>query len=158
MGTLTKLYLDVDGLLIGRRDPARSEVCLANHALAFLSFVLERFACYWLTTRCRGEAGPVLEYLFWHAEEAQRPRLMELAARVRPTPFRTLKTEALPDEGRFLWIDDSPIFSEIAFLRERGWEDRWLQVDARREPEDLLRAMNRLDEHLRESGEHPPEA
>ena len=75
--------------------------------------------------------------------------MLGLAAKIRQTRFETFKTEALPqDEEMFLWIDDSPTGAELDWLRARGWLERWLWVDTREEPEDLLRAKRWLEERL----------
>lgn len=51
-----RLVLDVDGvLLIAGPAPA-------PFAREYLEFAVERFDCTWLTTRCRGDAEPVVTY------------------------------------------------------------------------------------------------
>lgn len=136
-----RLYLDVDGVLLGKEDPSAAAVTLARHAREFLEFALSAFDCYWLTTHCRGDAGTVLEYLRPYAS----PEVLQLLAQVRPTTFRNLKTEALA--GDFLWLDDSPLATEIDRLREAGHGGRWIEVDTRRRPDDLLRAMDEMRRH-----------
>lgn len=135
---LWSLYLDIDGVLLGKTDPASPRIVLANHAQRFLDFALANFDCFWLTTHCKGDARPVLEYL--------RPFLpddvMPLLLRIKPTIFDVLKTDALV--GDFLWLDDSPLQIEVNFLRDRGLLNRWVQVDTRRRPDDLLAAPERL--------------
>ena len=136
------LYIDVDGVLLGKQDPGSPDVILAKHAGDFLEFGLENFACFWATTHCRGDISTVLSYLHPYCNEA----IKILLPAIRPTEFRTLKTEVL--KGEFFWIDDSPLAVEIAWLRERGLEDRWIQVDTRQRPYDLLRAISILKQRL----------
>ena len=63
---------------------------------------------------------------------------MRQLAAVCPTRFTTLKTEAL--QGDFYWLEDSPLAAEIEWLRVRGLLSRWIHVDTRERPEDLLSA------------------
>jgi tetratricopeptide (TPR) repeat protein len=72
----------------------------------------------------------------------------ELPPQVRATDYRGLRTETLPADGRFVWLDDAPEQGELAMLRGRGWLDRWLFVDTREEPDDLLRAQRVLSQRL----------
>jgi hypothetical protein len=132
------LYLDIDGVLLGKTDPASPKIVLANHAQQFLDFALANFDCFWLTTHCKGDARPVLAYLRPYVPDD----LMLLLAKIKPTTFDVLKTDALV--GDFFWLDDSPLAIEITWLRERGLLDRWVQVDTRKRPNDLLAAMERL--------------
>ena len=73
---------------------------------------------------------------------------MSLVSKVKATNFKTFKTEALPADEPFVWLDDQPTQSELQHLRERGWLERWLWVDTREEPEDLLRAQSWLEAQL----------
>ena len=57
------LYLDVDGVLLGKRDPASSTTTLACHAREFLEFATANFDLYWLTTHCDGTVEPVMRHL-----------------------------------------------------------------------------------------------
>lgn len=137
-----RLYLDIDGVFLGKTDPASHEIVLARHAGRFVEFALESFECYWLTTHCQGDSGPVIEYLRPYCDVP----LLRLLASIRPTRWRTLKTEALVPP--FLWLDDSPLALEIAWLRDRGFEDRWIHVDTRKRPDDLVEARRVLGRWL----------
>lgn len=142
---LPTLFLDVDGVLI-ERGPTGDR--LHADAMGFLAFVTARFEVAWATTHCRhGDAGHVLAYLDEHAAPAERDELARLAARVRPTRYRTLKTELFLDGAcaDWLWIEDAPLAFELDQLRERGLRDHWLQVDVNRRPDDLREARRRLE-------------
>ena len=147
-----KLFLDVDGVLIGSPMPGSDELCLASHAFEFLEFATEHFETHWLTPLCRDDPAPVFRRLLQHTDAGDRQRLLELTSTVQATDFRKLKTEALPQREPFAWIDDAPTGAEIEFLRSRGWLSRWLWVDTREEPDDLLRARRWLAK-LTEEGE-----
>lgn len=83
-----RVYLDVDGVLLGE---VHGRVALARHAAEFIDFLTLRYEVYWLTTHCRGEAQPVLNYLSRYAPSEFLARL----APIKPTLFHVLKTEAL---------------------------------------------------------------
>lgn len=139
------LYLDIDGVLIGKTDPASPRIALARHARQFLTFALANFDVYWLTSHCKGDVQPVLDYLRPYAPND----LVPLLTQVKPTTFDVLKTEALT--GDFYWLDDAPMQAEINWLKERGLLEWWIQVDTRRRPDDLLVAMERLKQALSSS-------
>ena len=136
------LYLDIDGVLLGKADPGSPEIRLALHAEEFLDFALAHFQCFWLTTHCQGQTDEVLKYLTPHGSAD----FLALAARVQPTQFRVLKTEALA--GDFLWLDDALMRCELDWLSARGWLDRWIRVDTRHKPEDLIRVRQLLERFL----------
>jgi len=137
------LYLDIDGVLLGKEDSGSPEIRLALYAEEFLVFALAQFDCFWLTTHCQGRTEEVLKYLAPYGSTA----FMALAAQVQPTQFRVMKTEALA--GNFLWLDDAPMQCELDWLSTRGWLDRWIRVDTRHKPEDLRRAQHLLEIILR---------
>ena len=143
-----KIFLDVDGVLLGIDRERPQRLLLADHALDFLAFVLARAEAYWLTPHCRGDSRAVVDHIVRHSKASDRERVMKLAPQVRATDYRGLRTEALPADGRFVWLDDAPEQGELAMLRGRGWLDRWLFVDTREEPEDLLRAQQALTKRL----------
>ena len=134
---MTRVYLDVDGVLLGQSE---GRVVLARHASEFLHFLLTRYEVFWLTTHCCGESQPVLDYLRPYASDEFIARL----SAVRPTRFDVLKTEALEYAADFYWLDDSPLHVELEDLRRRGQSDRWIEVNTRARPDDLLFAMSEL--------------
>ena len=141
-------YLDLDGVLLGKdgkADPGFARVALAAKAEEFLAFCVAHYECYWLTTHCRhGDATHVMNVLGRYAGDA----VMKLAAAIGPTAWKTLKTEAFDLSSDFFWIDDAPLQAEIDFLEKRGLLDRWINVDTRRNTDDLLRVMGILREAL----------
>lgn len=143
-----KIFLDVDGVLLGIDRERPQRLLLADHALDFLAFVLARAEVWWLTPHCRGDGRTVVDHIVRHSKASDRERVLKLAPQVRATDYRALRTEALPADGRFVWLDDAPEQGELAMLRSRGWLDRWLFVDTREEPEDLLRAQQALTKRL----------
>lgn len=144
---LVQVFLDIDGVLLGLDRERPQRLALADHALDFLTFLLARATVHWLSPGHR-EAKAAVDHLLAHTRQSDRERLLALAPRVRMASWRTLRTEALPSDGRFLWLDDAPSPDELAALRQRSWLERWLWVDTREEPEDLLRAQRVLATRL----------
>jgi hypothetical protein len=142
------VFLDVDGVLLGCDRERPSRLALADHALDLLAFALARAEVYWLCPQGRGDARPVVDHLVQHTRASDRERLLALAATVRVANWRGLRTEALPADGNFVWLDDGPEPGELAILKGRGWLDRWVWVDTRESPDDLLRARQVLGKRL----------
>jgi len=134
------LFTDIDGVLLGRSAEA-GKPALAEHSTEYLEFCLDHFDCYWLTTHCRGSVDTVIDYLAPYADA----RFIALAEKIKPTQFKTFKTEAL--FGDFIWVDDQPTAYELQVLEERDQLDRWYQVNTRKNPDELsilIRSLNKI--------------
>jgi len=132
---MTKLYLDIDGVLLTARHTQA-----APGVAAFVEFVTQHFACYWLTTHCKGDSAPALRYL----SRFLAPDTLELLRQaVQPTTWDTLKIEAIDVASDFYWLDDSPFQSEIAYLQTRDVADRLIVVDLNR-PDELNKILQKL--------------
>lgn len=137
----TKLYLDIDGVLIGKGGTADIDVCLAKYTKEFFGFALQYFDCYWLTTHSKdGNSDSVINYLRQFCDDDT----LGLAKQLKATAWNTAKTEAIDLKSDFYWIDDSPLRFEIDVLKANDCLDRWLAVDTRARPEDLRRAITFL--------------
>jgi hypothetical protein len=142
---VTRIYLDVDGVILGE---SAGRVVLARHACKFVEFLLAQYDVYWLTTHCRGDSQAVLDYLGRYAPADFVARLTP----IKPTCYEVLKTDALC--GDFYWLDDSPLQVELAELRRREQFDRWIEVNTRQRPDDLLFAMSELSASQSKQGRH----
>lgn len=138
-----QVFLDIDGVMLGLDRQRPQRLALADHALDFLAFLLPRATVHWLSPGHR-DAKATLDHLVAHTKQSDRERLLTLAPRVRTANWHSLRTEALPADGKFVWLDDGPSPEELSVLRQQGWLDRWLWIDTREEPEDLLRAQRQL--------------
>jgi hypothetical protein len=132
------LFIDVDGVILGKINPSSHKISLAYCADDFFNFAIEHFKCYWLTTHCKGDTKDVLDYLSQYTTH----QLMERLSVIKPTNFSTLKTEAL--FGNYLWIDDSPLHSEIQALKRNNNFHRWLKVNTYRNPYGLCSCLDQL--------------
>jgi len=137
------LFIDLDGVLIGRPHPESRQLCLAFHAEPFLRFALEHFECVWLSSLTRtGETEPALEHLGIFAPTS----FMELALEVDSEPWVHHKTEAIAARSPrdFFWLDDAPTATEKRWLRGRDQLDRLIHVNTLKRPNGLLTAQGRL--------------
>lgn len=136
-----KLYIDIDGVLLGKKAPDDYDICLAAGVRDFLAYALWHFDCYWLTSRANhGDTRPALGALKPYADKVT----MEMAKTVKPTNWTTLKTEVIDLKGNFYWIDDQPLQTEQEILKNAGCFDRWIRVDTRANFSDLIRVKQHL--------------
>ncbi len=131
---MTKLYLDIDGVLIDRVGKP------AEGLVEFLAFVTERFECYWLTTHCDGDSDQVFLYLVGRVPAEALPYI----EKIQPTRFGALKTEGIDFAEPFYWLDDTVFESEQAVLRAHGAEQSFLHTDINRDPGALRRQLDFL--------------
>ena len=52
------LYLDIDGVLLDYNTDT-----YAKGAIELIEYVTSEFDCYWLTTHCKGDSTPAIQYL-----------------------------------------------------------------------------------------------
>ena len=115
-----KFYIDIDGVLLkGKEDGPVENI----HEL--ISFAVSNFDCYWLTTHCKGDAQTAIDYLSEYLAEED----IELLREVKPTDWRTLKTEAIDFTSDFYWIDDYVMRAEKEILFANGREDSLILFD-----------------------------
>lgn len=143
-----KVFLDIDGVLLGTDRERPSRLALADHAVGFLRFVVQRFDVAWIAPQARAGADAAVQHLVRHTPLSERELVMQVAAKVRAARWFERRTDALPADGAFVWFDDGPSQEEMAFLKQRKWLDRWQWIDTREEPEDLLRAQAWLQARL----------
>ena len=136
-----KLYIDVDGVLLGKTSSEISDIIFAKHAKEFLEFSLAYFECYWLTTHCKdNNSSNVIKYLSPYIDK----EILELLLNIKPTKWDTLKTEAINLESNFYWIDDAPLYSEKAALKKYGVFNRWIEINTRKHPDNLMQIIEIL--------------
>ena len=126
---MIKLYLDIDGVLLTAKQTQA-----APGVDGFVDFITTNFACYWLTTHCKGSSASAIHRL---AQFLPSATLEKLRVAVQPTTWATLKTEAIDLQSDFYWLDDQPFQAEIASLQASGVSNRLLVVNLN-QPEALL--------------------
>ena len=131
---LTKLYLDIDGVLLTAKQTK-----IADFASPFIEFVTNNFECFWLTTHCKGEVNTTINYLQKYFDD----RTMQQLTKVKPTDWKTLKTEAIDFSSDFFWLEDNPFQSEIKILYDNFNFDKLIIIDLNK-PTELQRVQQIL--------------
>jgi hypothetical protein len=123
---MTKLYLDIDGTLMKRGEPAA-------WVAEFLWFAVSNFDCFWLSTHCQGDAKAVFLYLVGKLPSETVPSLEKIKA----TSWDTMKTDAIDFGIDFYWLDDNLFDAERDVLAQHGALDRHIRIDLDRNPDQL---------------------
>lgn len=125
------VYLDIDGVLLANEENA------ASHVHEFLGLIHDRFpnSTYWLTTHCRGNARTAVERL----SLVLPPETIELLHGIKPTMWRTAKTEAIDISKPFLWFDDDLFEDEREVLTSHNALDNWIEVDLAKDQDQLAK-------------------
>ena len=121
------LYLDVDGVLLTKAGEP------ANFVSEFLEHITSRHTCFWLTTHCKGDVAPVIEWL----ERKLTAEAMQHVKKIKPTNWGTLKTDAIDLTQDFRWLDDYIMEAERAVLRQHDCESKFIPIDLRSNPNQL---------------------
>jgi hypothetical protein len=108
---MTKLFLDIDGVFLTAKLTKPAE-----NLTEFIDYILENFDCYWLTTHCKGDAKPAIDYLASFLDDDVINKLKH----IKPTNWTTLKTEVFDFSSNFWWLEDYPLQAEIAVLKENN--------------------------------------
>lgn len=120
------LYLDIDGVLLDYNTDT-----YAKGAIELIEYVTREFDCYWLTTHCKGDSAPAIEYLSGYFP----PEIIEKLKKVKPTYWEDLKTEGIDFDKNFIWLDDYPFNAELSVLENFGVSDSIYRVNLANENE-----------------------
>lgn len=83
---MKNLYLDIDGVLLGKNNPDDFKIVLAKGSEDFLKFCIDNFQCYWLTTHCNdADNASIIRLLRQYADES----VMHLVSSIKPTLWKT---------------------------------------------------------------------
>src|SRR3989344_7981659 len=127
------IYLDIDGVILTRG------VVPASHLSRFLKYILDNYSVFWLTSKYHGETKKILMYL----SKFLTPEIISLLGQIKPTSFDLDKTEAIDFSRNFFWLDDELFDSEKNTLRMHNVYDSWIELDLRKNPDQLLYLVNR---------------
>ena len=120
------LYLDIDGVLLDYNTET-----YAKGAIELIEYITSEFDCYWLTTHCKGDSMPAIEYLSGYFP----PDVIEKLRKVKPTYWEDLKTEGIDFDRNFIWLDDYPFQAEQEVLKNFGVSESLYRVDLGNEDE-----------------------
>jgi len=121
-----KLFIDIDGVLLTAKLTKPAE-----NLREFIDYILENFDCYWLTTHCKGDTKPTLDYLASFLDDETINKLKQ----IKPTYWTTLKTEVFDFSSDFFWLEDYPLDAEISVLSEHNSLNSLLLVDLNQKDE-----------------------
>lgn len=121
------IYLDIDGVILA------NELQPAKYAKEFLKFITDNYEVYWLTTHCKGDAEYTVNFLhrFFDLET------IGYLKKIRPTNWKTNKTEAVDFSCPFLWLDDFILKDEEKILVKNNALHNWVEVDLEKNIEQL---------------------
>ena len=120
------LYLDIDGVLLDYNTDT-----YAKGAIELIEYITSEFDCYWLTTHCKGDSTPAIEYLSGYFP----PEIIEKLKKVKPTYWEDLKTEGINFDQNFIWLDDYPFQAELSVLENFGMSESIYRVNLANENE-----------------------
>jgi hypothetical protein len=133
------IYLDIDGVILGKRNINDYEIILAKYAFEFLEFCTGSFNCFWLSTHSnKGRISDVIKYLVPYIDG----KVIKLVKLIKPLRWQVFKTEAIDLASDFIWIDDELSWCERKILMENNVLDRWIYINTNINPRDLLRVLN----------------
>jgi len=122
-----KIYLDIDGVLVGRgRKPA-------PYVVEFLKKATENHDCHWATTHCKGDTVPVMDYI----KGILPVEAIEYCKLIKAIEWSHKKTEIFDYESDFLWFEDAPFEFEKEVLAQHDKSDSLVLVDLINNPNHL---------------------
>ena len=120
----TKLFIDIDGTILRAYRNWRPPRPLQLKQLAgpFLQWAVQRFDCYWLSDwTVNGQMDEVQAKLL--------PLLPSCASTIPGAVWKQSKTDALPSDGNFRWIENRAVRGDRERLLKRGWEGLLFDVN-----------------------------
>jgi hypothetical protein len=142
-GALISLYLDIDGVLLrrtGRREfNGRTEFEVATGAYEFMDWCIERFDCFWLTSRSHDGSYSGIEQAFRFAiPTTSLPiKIKDRIHAIKPAAWPRSKIEGIDVSEEFLWVDDDPDVASLRELERLGMGGRWIQASTDDDPNHL---------------------
>jgi hypothetical protein len=122
----TDLYLDLDGVILRRTGSidirGRTEFAVAPRAMDFLSWAIESFNCYWLTSRSHDGSYNEIERAFRFAIPANSlpVEIKDLIRAIGPAAWGVEKVSGIDLLREFYWVDDNPDDGSVNTLEKTG--------------------------------------
>lgn len=126
-GRKLRVYIDIDGTILydppyGRGLDHLDLQLIGDGLEEFLEFAVEHCEPYWLSYRTHlGNLQPLEERLF--------PHLPPIARSIPAAYWDTWKSEAIDEAIPFVWFEDGLERECEAWLRDRGLESSYFEVD-----------------------------
>jgi hypothetical protein len=135
------IYIDIDGVISGKKNINDYEIILAEYAFEFLKFYSDNFNCFWLSTHSnKGKISDVVKYLIPYTDV----KVIELVKLIKPLKWQVFKVKAIDLASDFIWVDDELSWCEKKILVDNNVLDRWLYTNTNDNPDDLLKALNTI--------------
>jgi hypothetical protein len=140
---MISLYLDIDGVLLrrtGRREfNDRAEFEIATGAYEFMDWCIERFDCFWLTSRSHDGSYAGIEQAFRFAiPTTSLPiEIKDRIHAIKPAAWPRSKIEGIDVSEEFIWLDDDPDDASLRELERLGMGNRWIQACTDDDPNHL---------------------
>ena len=131
------IYFDIDGVILTK------EWKPAPHLKEFLTYFIERYPVYWLTTHCKADANRAVSYL----ETSLDKETLDLVKKIKPTNWSYSKTEAINFKEEFIWFDDYIFEFEKEQLKKNNSLNSWIRVDLRENPNHLRDILELFKDH-----------
>ena len=139
------LFLDLDGVILRRTDRAmfngRVEFDVAPSAIEFLSWAINNFHCYWLTSRSHDGTFDEIERAFRFAIPTTNmaTETKKLIRAIRPAKWGVEKVSGIDLSRDFFWIDDNPDSASVAALEAAGKSSRLISVSRDQRSDQTVR-------------------
>lgn len=134
-----KIYLDIDGTMI-HEDLTENYSKPAQGLEEFL-IALRPYDTYWLTTHCM-DGDPL------NAQQKMKAvvpiSLFNDIDRIKPTTWKSMKTEALDWSGDFIWFDNDIFREEWDRFETATPNQQVVEVDLLKNPEQLIEITNEI--------------
>jgi hypothetical protein len=140
---MKSLYIDIDGVLLRRTGRkgfnGSTEFEIAIGAYEFMDWCIERFDCFWLTTRSHEGTYVGIEKAFRFAIPTTNlpPEVKARIHAIKPAAWTRAKIEGIDVSEEFLWLDDDPDDSSLRELERLGMGDRWVRACTDHDPNHL---------------------
>ena len=119
---MKNLYLDIDGVILKKNGTP------AENLTTFLEYATKKY----------GDATTAFLYLVGRIPQEAVPFL----EKIQPTKWKLWKTEGIDFSKDFLWLDDTQFEGEKNALIEKGALDKFILIDLKANPNQLLDVMN----------------
>jgi hypothetical protein len=144
------LYLDLDGVILRRtgrtESRGRTEFEVAPGGMDFLSWAIENFNCYWLTSRSHDGTYDEIERAFRFAIPAANISndVRQLIRAICPAPWGGGKVKGIDLSKDFYWVDDNPDDVSVDAMKNAGLKSRLILASTDQHPNDLERVRRQL--------------
>ncbi len=133
------IYLDIDGVILAND---KQKAIGAQELLLWL-LVSDYYDVYWLSTHVKGSTGWVLNYL----RDFFEPHILYRLRDIKPTNWKTAKTDGINFKRPFFWFDDELYPDERKELIRRDAIDCFIPINLSKDPKQLEAILHMLQQN-----------